>query len=462
MSLKPNILEQQFQITNVRLPRDLGDGLVLRTTTAADTESLAQFAGRVFGRDRFDDLAAAYMRTIMSESHPIIGPANVFVVEDTRARKLVSTMCLIPQTWTYAGIPFGVGRPEMVATDPEYRRRGLVRAQFEVLHAKSETLGHLAQGITGISWYYRQFGYEYALDLGGGRIAYFSNVPSLKVEDPANSSGKGETEPYRLREMTLDDIPFATTLYDRDAARSLVACPRPESLWRYLLSVLPESSAWRVPIQIIETNDGPAVGYLHTSRELWDDMIQIYELSVRDGQSMRAVLPTVLRWMKALGETEGARQNKPVKGIYFSFGRAHPAYDAAPDLLTKTRPPYGWYIRVVDVPRFIRRIAPALEDRLARSSVAGYSGELKISEYRRGYKLVFQNGKLATAEAWEPTVEDGGDCGFPPLVFLQLLFCCKSLDDLRASFPDVRAKDEPAVLLDALFPKSSSCVCAVS
>jgi predicted acetyltransferase len=94
-----------------------------------------------------------------------------FIVEDTRARQLVSTMCLIPQTWTYAGIPFGVSRVEMVATDAAFRRRGLVRAQFEVLHAKSELMGHLAQGITGIPWYYRQFGYEYALDLGGGRIA---------------------------------------------------------------------------------------------------------------------------------------------------------------------------------------------------------------------------------------------------------------------------------------------------
>ncbi|HEX7593629.1 MAG TPA: GNAT family N-acetyltransferase [Anaerolineae bacterium] len=462
MSLKSETLKQGFIAAQVQLPRDLGDGLILRATTAADTEPLAQLAGRVFGRDRFDDLAAAYMRTIMSESHPIIGPSNVLVVEDTRAQKLVSTMCLIPQTWTYAGIPFGVGRPEMVATDPAYRRRGLVRAQFEVVHAMSESMGHLSQGITGISWYYRQFEYEYALDLGGGRIAYFSNVPMLKVEDPANSSGKNETDPYRLRDMTCDDIPLASSLYDREAARSLVACPRPESLWRYLLHALPESSTWRVPIQMIETNDGRAVGYLQTSRELWDDTIQVFELSVRDGQSMRAIMPTVLRWMKALGESEAARQNKPVKGIYFAFGREHPAYDAAPDLLTKTRPPYSWYIRVVDVPRFIRHIAPALENRLARSSVAGYSGELKISEYRHGYKLIFQNGKLANAEAWEPTVENGGDCGFPPRVFLQLLFCRKSLGDLRESFPDVRPKDETAVLLDALFPKLYSCVMAVS
>jgi hypothetical protein len=390
---------------------------------------------------------------MMDVSHPIIGPSNVLVVEDTHTRKLVSTTCLIPQTWTYAGIPFGVGRPEMVATDPEYRRRGLVRAQFEVLHAQSESLGHLVQGVTGIPWYYRQFGYEYALDLGGGRVAYFSNVPQLK---------DGEAEPYRFREMTIDDIPFASALYDREAARSFVACPRPESLWRHMVRKLPGSSIWRVPIQIIESNDGRAVGYLQTSPEIWIDTIVISELSVSEGQSMRAIVPTVLWWMKALGEAESARQSKPVKGILFSFGREHPAFDAAPDMLTKTRPPYGWYIRVVDVPNFVRQIAPVLEERLARSSVCGFSGELKISEYRRGYRLVFQSGKLTNAEPWQPTVEDGGDCSFPPLVFLRLLFCYKSLNELRESFPDVWAKDEAAVLLDALFPKSFSFVYAVN
>jgi hypothetical protein len=169
-----------------------------------------------------------------------------------------------------------------------------------------------------------------------------------------------------------------------------------------------------------------------------------------------------LRWAKNQGEAEAAKQNKTLKGVYLSFGREHPAYDAIPDLLPGTRIPYGYYIRVVDVPKFIRHIASALEERLAQSAMAGHSGELKISEYRHGYKLVFENGKLANAEAWQPMPGEEGDCGFPPLVFLQLLFGRKSLLELREGFPDVWAKDETRVLLDALFPKKYSCVYFVS
>jgi predicted N-acetyltransferase YhbS len=453
MSLKSQILKQQIEWMPSALPRDLGDGLVLRAATPDDAESVAQLVGRVFGREHFDENVAAYARHYTNASHPIIGSENVLLVEDTRAGKIVSTMCLIPQTWTYAGIPFPVGRPETVATDPDYRNRGLVREQFKTIHARSEALGHLVQGITGIPWYYRQFGYEFALDLSGGRLCYFSNVPTLK---------DNEAETYRLRAMTLDDISFAAPLYDCACAHSLVACPRPEWLWRYFLDDCPLARAYRLPFQIIETNDGRAVGYVDCSHDIWQEAIVVGEIAAVEGQSLRALMPAVLRWMKAHGEAEGARQNKPVNAIYFALGREHPVYDAIPELLPKTRPPYAWYIRVPDVPRFLRHIAPALDARLARSTMAGYAGELKISEYRRGFKIVFEHGKIANVEVWQPTVDERGDCGFPPLVFLQLIFGRKSLAELRDAFPDAWANDEATVLLNALFPKCTSCVCAVA
>src|SRR5512138_2980392 len=106
MSLKPSILKQQFTLADTHLPRDLGDGLVLRSATPADAEPLAQFNGRIHGRDHFDNMVAAWTRDFCSDAHPAVGPSNVLIVQDTHANKIVSTMCLIPQTWTYAGIPF--------------------------------------------------------------------------------------------------------------------------------------------------------------------------------------------------------------------------------------------------------------------------------------------------------------------------------------------------------------------
>ncbi len=220
-------LTSNFQLPalNHQLPITLDDGLVLRAARAEDTDALAEHNAGWLGNDPYDAmLIAAWTRDFVSEKHPTCGPENVFIVEETQAKKIVSSMCLIPQSWTYAGISFGVGRPEAVATHPDYRSRGLVRKMFEVLHAQSAAMGHLLQGITGISWFYRQFGYEYALDLSGGKFVFFDQIESLPPNDA-----------YRLCAMTLDDIPFVARLYERDCARSLVACVRDEKIWRHML-----------------------------------------------------------------------------------------------------------------------------------------------------------------------------------------------------------------------------------
>ncbi len=54
-----------------------------------------------------------------------------------------------------------------------------MRAIFELLHARSVALGHLLQVITGISWYYRQFGYTYAVEIAQGSSVPVSEIPPL-------------------------------------------------------------------------------------------------------------------------------------------------------------------------------------------------------------------------------------------------------------------------------------------
>ena len=174
---------------------ELGDDLVLRRATVADTEALVAFnggdspaAGRGIQRlHRRLDPGPDGRRP------PDLRPGDFTVVEATRSGDIVSSLNLIAQTWTYGGIPFGVGRVELVGTRPDYRRRGLVRRQMDVVHQWSAERGHLVQAITGIPHYYRQFGYEMALDLGGGRAGYPPQVPELAAET---------TEPYQVRPAT--------------------------------------------------------------------------------------------------------------------------------------------------------------------------------------------------------------------------------------------------------------------
>ena len=127
-----------------------------------------------------------------------------------------------------------------------------------------------------------------------------------------------------------------------------------------------------------------------------------------------------------------------------------------------TEAPYAWYIRVPDLPTFLKLIAPALERRLADSEAVGYTGELKIDFYRGGLRMIFEQGQLMTVENWVvPVFESNAGAGFPALVFLQIMFGHRSIDELRHAFPDVWVSDETGYLLKVLFPARPSFVASL-
>ena len=165
--------------------RELGGGLLQRWSTPEDTENIAQLCGMVF-RDKEDEpLNIRMMESVhrhMSGDFPLMGPGDYAVIEDVgkEGNPLVACTCLWRREWEYDGIAFGVGQPEFVATHPDYRNRGLIRKLFEMVHARSEAEGHLVQGITGITYFYRQFGYEYALELKGAESLIYHSSPRHK------------------------------------------------------------------------------------------------------------------------------------------------------------------------------------------------------------------------------------------------------------------------------------------
>ena len=96
---------------------ELGDGLVLRRGAAADAEALAAFNAQVHGAPGPPDARiGAWARDLCARPHPTFRPPDFTIVEDTRRQRIVSSLNLISQTWAYGGVPFGVGRIELVGT----------------------------------------------------------------------------------------------------------------------------------------------------------------------------------------------------------------------------------------------------------------------------------------------------------------------------------------------------------
>ena len=428
----------------------LDDGLTLRRATPADTDALTAFHADVLvdeGEETSNPWIAAWVRELMSGAHPTFTPGDFTIVE-TAGGEIVSSLCLISQTWTYGGLPIGAGRVEIVSTHPDYRRRGLVRRQMDAVHAWSAERGELLQGITGIPNFYRQFGYEMALDLGGGRSLSAARVPEL---------GKDETEPFSLRPATAADAPLIASLEEEGRERWLLTAVRDANHWRYEIEAAIDPR-YGVSVAMIANSAGEAVGYLVHYGDVNDGRLVTIACELAPGLSWLAVMPSLLRALKARGETAAeAYESGPLRELYFGLGGDHPLYQILPERLAQVSKPYAWYLRVPDLPAFLRHVAPVLEARLAGSAASGHSGELLLNFYRGGLRIELKDGRLATIEPWSPPDSTSGAAAFPGLTFLQLVVGYRTLAELRHAYADCMVnKDDARVLLEILFPKLPS------
>ncbi len=449
-------------------PYDLGDGLILRWSRVEDMERIGTLLGTAF-RDSEDAplnvRMADHAHLSARPDFPWRGATAWGIVEDTSkpGSPVVACTCLWRHKWSYAGIPFAVGRPEFVASDPTYRNRGLVRKVFNLLHAHSEGEGHLLQAITGIPYFYRQFGYEYALDLGGSRTTYLSLIPAKKGDEP---------EPYALRPATTNDIPHLMALYDQGRQSSLIWHEATEDYWRYLTGYWQDPAVQNRDIAtmgmgiralMIVDLAGNICGYAVVgARRSHRNSLYVRELMLYPQLNLFAAMPVLLRLLRDYGLNLISIKPDalPLTELSFNLGRNHPVYAAlGEELASRYETPYAWYIRIPDVPAFIQHIVPVLEERLAASPWATYTGELNVDFYRGGLRVVMADGKITTVETWRPpTYGDHANAGFPPLVFVQLLVGYRSLAELKASYPDVWANNEATQLINSLFPALPSAV----
>lgn len=425
--------------------RDLGDGLVMRRSTSEDADALAEFNRAIHSDNEQDgECLAAWTRDLLT-AHPTFHPDDFTVIEETSTGRIVSTMNLISQTWSYEGIKFGVGRPELVGTLPEFRNRGLVRLQFDEVHKWSAERGEMVQAITGIPFYYRQFGYEMALDLDARRFGYEAQLPRLN---------EGQAEPYHIRPAHESDLPFIETLYEQTKQRSMISCERTPELFRYELHAH-GNHCWRNCI--IERTTGEPIGLFRHPAYLHGGSMVASRYELKPGSSWLDVTPSVVRFLWAKGQEYAQRDGGKCNSFGFVLGASHPVYDVSGDRLPKVNPAYAWYMRVPDLCSFLNYIRPVLEKRLAESVAANHSREIRISLYRTGLRMVVEHGKITTVESWKPAPKAEGDAAFPGLTFLQLLFGYRSLEELEYAFADCWSdSDDVRVLLNVLFPKKLS------
>jgi hypothetical protein len=397
---------------------------VLRTPASpADIERVAEINGVIH------DPGVASLTRSLAHHFPGLELRDILFVEDERTGAAVSTLMLIPWTLYYEGIPLPAGEMAIVGTLEPYRCRGLIRAQVAHFEERLHERGCLISHIQGIPYYYRQFGYEYAMPLEGG----------LRLSGRELLSAPAQA--FTFRQATEDDLPLLSGLY-RSAAKDLgIHAGRTSEQWRYVFRYAPgtetEGETWLIQ------GDGATTGYFRLPGHHFGDELAVSEISrLSYDQALGA-----LHWLVALAaqrELPGVRLNLPADTTIMRAARSFGAHDLGT---------YAWQIRLPSVPALLRAIGPALEGRIAASPFAGLTRQLQLGFYRDSVTLDFAAGKLASVTASGPY--DGG-INFPPQAFVQLLLGTRTLDELHSMYPDVGVAPAARLLLSTLFPPTSS------
>ncbi|MCU1675256.1 MAG: hypothetical protein JWM93_14 [Frankiales bacterium] len=425
-------------------PVSVGDGLVMRAACAADVDALIGLNTAVF-----DGRVTAWTADLLSGRHPTVGIADFTVVEDAATGAIVSSAGLISQTWRYDGVPIRVGRPELVATDPAYRRRGLVRRQFEALHARSLAKGEVLQVITGVDWFYRQFGYDMGVGLWGSRCLDAVHLPSIAPD------GAG---PYRVRAATAADHPFIRALHAEANARVLYSAARSAAEWEYEFGGRSPDNTRRRDWCIVEGADGAPVGfvqYLPVLASPHVPLFRVYQVELAAGVGYLGAMPSLVRgvWEHARSLwADGRLGAAELTGLELALEREHPLFHVIPADLSRPLKSPPWYLRVPDWTAFLTAVAPALESHLVGSPAEGFTGQLRLDFYRGGLRLTFDAGRITAIEPWAQTDDERADAHFPETSFLRLVAGWRRFGELADSFADCWGTHAASVLLDALFP----------
>jgi hypothetical protein len=319
----------------------------------------------------------------------------------------------------------------------------------------SAARGELAQGITGIPYYYRQFGYEFAIELAGVRHTFIPQmIPELK---------KGTKEEFRLRRSKVDDLPFIVKMYANGRTRGLVHCERDLKVMDFENFKERDDKNGAVSWwDVIETRGGERAGMVLHRRYVYRGRHTVLAFELIPQYAWEEVAPSVLRELVRDASKLEPEGGKPLEKLGWILAPNHPFYASGDDLTVPGQTPYAWYMRVPDLPAFLLKIRPLLERRLAESNYRRFTGNLRIHSYPNGFEMVWKNGKLTTVKPWRATAGDFGqsgfgDAAFPALTFLKLLFGYRSRAEIMAMFPDALVNQEQTNgLLDALFPKRPS------
>ncbi len=405
--------------------RQLDNGLTLRTVSTQDELERVAAISATIHEPGVDEMT----RKIFAR-HPNTSGRDLVYIENEQG-DVIATLCLIPWKLRFGDVELPAAELGIVGTLERYRNQGLNRVLMEYYWQRFEERGALLSIIQGIPYFYRQYGYEYALlPLEGGLRIQPDQIPA-----PLSTG-------YTMRPALESDIPRLAQMYDEQAHTLELSAARGEAVWRYLLERTPTTEAMQHETLIVEDANGAVRGYFRIPDfHFYQNLLTLDDVSRVDFFTGLAVLDYLKQRARERGK-DGIRLHLPYTSELARLARSFGAADLGS---------YSWQIRIPDRAAYLRKIGPLFEQRLQSSLFAGLTGTYSLNLYKEVIGLNFQDGRLVAvgpAQENENTI-----LSVPPSQFVPLALGSRSIGEISTAFPDAYARGPWTLLVDTLFPK---------
>ena len=312
----------------------------------------------------------------------------------------------------------------LVASDPEYRKRGLQRILNNEFDKRIREDGYHLAAIEGIPYFYRQFGYEYSVPLDEWAALPIQKLPNQPSHD--------------ISHLTPEEIPRVIELLEASQKKYLVHSVRSREEWeaQERTGHVGESESRTYVVK----RYGSPVAYFRAT--IKNAIVFLHEITDTDEETSKQIAA----FMRRLGEENGATELVSRESYEVPFNKY------LSTLGSEEKPPYAWQIKIVDPFRVLTNISPVLEERVVHSPFRGYNDLVPINLYGVTVTLTFTKGSITGVK--QCPSEQSGEILINPLIFSKMLLGYRSLNEIEPEYLDVRIKPEYRKLMSVLFPKA--------
>lgn len=379
---------------------------------------------RVFGeKSRVDLMVKKWVN-----HHPRMTLEDFFVAK--HRSRIVAALCLIPSEWSIGGIHLRVAELGCVATLSEFRHQGLQRRLMAEYHKRVLEQGYDLSAIEGIPYFYRQFGYEYAIPLDEQTRIRLAEIPDY--------------EPVcTIRPFTDQDVSKAMELLARSQRKFYVHSVRDKGIWK-MQQETRMVAEYGFEGYCVE-QEGQMTAYFRTSQNP-----ESKELFLRETTDVNeSAAQSVLGFLKERGLHSGFENLVCTISHHEPFAE----YLAARGLAGQPQP-YAWQIRVSDYLSMFRRMKTLLEKRLKACEYSRLTGKINLNFFRYTVQLTVESGAITDVQRLEDSEDKA--VRFNPTVFTQLLLGYRCREELELTYPDFIVRPSHRHLIDVFFPKLPS------